>query len=85
MLSTNDFRVSLDNEYDFPAEYSFKFIIKSKSKSKIFGLLPQSKITERLSKNGSYVSITLTKKMNSSEEIVYIYEKASKIKGVISL
>tara|TARA_B100000686_G_scaffold321042_1_gene373322 strand:+ start:528 stop:785 length:258 start_codon:yes stop_codon:yes gene_type:complete len=85
MSNINDFRSAIDEEYDFPAEYSFKFIIKAESKLKILSLLPKSKVTERLSKNGTYVSVTLTQKMNNSEEIVYIYEKASKIKGVISL
>ena len=85
MSNINDFRSAIDEEYDFPAEYSFKFIIKAESKLKILSLLPKSKVIERLSKNGTYVSVTLTQKMNNSEEIVYIYEKASKIKGVISL
>jgi len=42
-------------------------------------------IKEKKSTKGKYVSITLTQFVKNSSEIVYIYEKASKIKGVISL
>ena len=37
------------------------------------------------SRNGKYTSVTLTSVMKNSSEILYIYEKASKIDGVISL
>ena len=40
---------------------------------------------EKTSKNGKYTSVTLTHFVKNSSEILYIYEKASKIKGVISL
>ena len=63
----------------------FKFIVKTGLKEQILELLPGAKKSERVSKNGNYVSVTLSQIMKNSEEIVYIYEKAYKIKGVISL
>jgi len=85
MLNSNSFKNSLDEEYNFPCDYNFKFIILSNSKEKIFNLIPDAKRIERTSKNGKYTSITLTHVVKNSSEILYIYEKASKIKGVISL
>lgn len=85
MLNSNSFKKSLDEEYNFPCDYNFKFIILSNSKEKIFNLIPDAKRNERTSKNGKYTSITLTHVVKNSSEILYIYEKASKIKGVISL
>ncbi len=85
MLDSNSFKKSLDDEYKFPCEYNFKFIILTKFKDKIFDLIPESKRNERTSKNGKYTSVTLTHLVKNSSEILYIYEKASKIKGVISL
>ena len=44
------FKNTLEEEYDFPAEYSFKFIIKSESISKVLDLLPDSDYSKRESK-----------------------------------
>ena len=85
MKALDSFKKSLEEEYNFPTSYTFKFIIASKSKDKVIGLLPEAKRSEKKSKNGKYTSVTLTSVMKNSSEILYIYEKASKIKGVISL
>ncbi|MAD59482.1 MAG: DUF493 domain-containing protein [Flammeovirgaceae bacterium] len=79
------FKNTLEEEYDFPAEYSFKFIIKSESISKVLGLLPDSDYSKRESKNRKYTSVTISKIMKNADEILYIYEKASKIDDIISL
>ena len=85
MKRSESFKKSLDEEYNFPASYNFKFIVASVSKNKIIDLLPEAKCSEKKSKNGKYTSVTLTSVMKNSSEILYIYEKASKIDGVISL
>ena len=85
MPNYKSFKATLEEEYNFPAQYIFKFIVKTESKKYILELLTGAKKSERVSKNGNFVSITLSQIMKNSEEIVYIYEKASKIKGVISL
>tara|TARA_Y100001970_G_C14122875_1_gene797309 strand:- start:862 stop:1119 length:258 start_codon:yes stop_codon:yes gene_type:complete len=85
MSSLKSFKAALEEEYSFPTEYVFKFIIKSSSKQDVIDLLPDAMIKEKKSTKGKYVSITLTQFVKNSSEIVYIYEKASKIKGVISL
>ena len=85
MPNYKSFKATLEEEYNFPAQYIFKFIVKTELKKNILELLPGAKKSERVSKNGNFVSITLSQIMKNSEEIVYIYEKASKIKGVISL
>jgi len=85
MSSLKSFKAALEEEYSFPTQYVFKFIIKSSSKQDVIDLLPDAMIKEKKSTKGKYVSITLTQFVKNSSEIVYIYEKASKIKGVISL
>ena len=85
MPNYKSFKATLEEEYNFPAQYIFKFIVKTELKKNILELLPGAKKSERVSKNVNFVSITLSQIMKNSEEIVYIYEKASKIKGVISL
>ena len=85
MQGSESFKKSLDEEYNFPANYNFKFIVATESKNKVIDLLPEAKCSEKKSRNGKYTSVTLTSVMKNSSEILYIYEKASKIDGVISL
>ena len=87
MSRLESFKNTLEEEYQFPAEYKFKFIVASASASisKVLDLIPNSDYSKRESKNGKYTSITITKMMNNADEILYIYEKASKINGIISL
>ena len=85
MTGSYSFKKSLDEEYNFPTKYNFKFIVATKEKNKVIDLLPKAKIAEKKSRNGKYTSLTMTSLMKNSSEILYIYEKASKIKGVISL
>ena len=85
MSNIDSFKNTLEEEYDFPAEYSFKFIIKSESISKVLDLLPDSDYSKRESKNRKYTSVTISKIMKNADEILYIYEKASKIDDIISL
>ena len=85
MTGSDSFKKSLDEEYNFHTEYNFKFIVATKEKNKVIELLPKAKIAEKKSRNNKYTSLTMTSLMKNSSEILYIYEKASKIKGVISL
>ena len=85
MKGSESFKKSLDEEYNFPATYNFKFIVATESKKKVIDLLPEAKCSEKKSRNGKYTSVTLISVMKNSSEILYIYEKASKIDGVISL
>ena len=54
MSDLDSFKSTLEEEYDFPAEYSFKFIIKSESIAKVLDLLPGSDYSKRESKNKNY-------------------------------
>ena len=85
MSRLDSFKNTLEEEYQFPAEYKFKFIVASESISKVLDLIPNSDYSKRESKSYKYTSITITKMMNNADEILYIYEKASKIDGIISL
>ena len=85
MIGSDSFKKSLDVEYNFPSKYNFKFIVATKEKNKVIDLLPKAKIAEKKSRSGKYTSVTMTSVVKNSSEILYIYEKASKIDGVISL
>ena len=75
----------LENEYEWPADYRFKFIIPKDREQEIEVMFPKEKIEYRASKKGNYLSVTFSKLCQNSEEIIHIYEQASTIKGLILL
>jgi putative lipoic acid-binding regulatory protein len=85
MEEKDKFRALLDDSYQWPDFYEFKFIIKSDDKLLIIEKLPGFTIHETPSKQGKYTSITARKLMNTTDEVIKVYEMIGAIKGVISL
>ena len=87
--SWDNLREKLNNHYSWPSIYLFKFIIpndESKTTTLISFFQDETdKINLNSSSTGKYTSVSVHKKMNSAEEIIEIYEKATKIEGIIAL
>lgn len=79
------FKEKLEAQTTFPTLYMFKFIVPNGSEAQVAALLPNNKMTLKHSSKGTYVSATIKAMMPNSGSILDIYEKASKIEGVISL
>ncbi len=84
-MITQKFKDLLDESYQWPDYYEFKFIVKIADKALILEKLPGYTITEQPSKKGNYICINAKKLMKSTDEVVEIYEVIATIKGVISL
>lgn len=84
-MSHEKFKDLLDQSYQWPDYYEFKFIIKTQEKHQVEGLLPGFTINETVSAKGNYTSISARKLMKSTQEVLEVYELISKVKGVISL
>lgn len=84
-MDTTKFKALLDDQMNWPDYYKFKFITETDKKHHLLDALTEHNIEERSSKNGKYVSITSKKLVHSSDEVIAIYSKISKIEGVISL
>jgi uncharacterized protein len=84
-MAHDKFRELLDQTYQWPDFYDFKFIIKSDDKKTLEEKLEGLTITETPSKNGNYTCITARKLIKSTEEVIEIYELAGTVKGVMSL
>ncbi len=83
--SFKDLRAKLDEFYRWPCYYTFKFIVP---KAKLANLLPifyKGAISKRDSKHGKYIAVTVEAEMNSSGEVLSIYQQAMKIEGIVSL
>lgn len=83
--TTESFKEKLDNEYVWPALYTFKFIVPEQKIEEIRTLLAKHELSEKASSKGKYKSVTAKVMAESSDYIVDIYIKASKIDGIISL
>ncbi len=80
-----DFKELLDNQYNWPADYLFKFIVTKEFKEELLVVLGGHKAIEKPSSKGKYVSVSLRILMHSAEEVMAMYTKASKVKTVMSL
>ena len=79
------FRSKVEQQHQFPGEYSFKFIVPQAKKQDVLDLLPKGKLTFRDSSNGKYVSVTLKAQLQSSQEVLDVYIAANHIEGCIAL
>lgn len=84
-MDNEKFKALLEESYQWPDFYEFKFIIKTDDKSLIIAKLEGFTIHETPSKKGNYTSVSARKLMKSTEEVLAVYELMSTIKGVISL
>ncbi len=72
----------------FPADYLYKFIVPTDENQvqevkDLFG--KKGKIDTRVSKTGKFESVSVRLVVASSNEVIDYYQKAEKIKGIISL
>lgn len=81
----DSFREKLNQHYQWPAVYIFKFIVPSGKETEVRDLLPLYPATEKLSANGKYTSVTLQVSMASADAVIAVYERATKIEGLIAL
>ncbi len=79
------FKEKLEANGQFPMLYMFKFIVPNGKESQVAELFPKNEMLVKESSGGKYVSTTIQAMMDSADQIIDIYEKASSIEGLISL
>lgn len=80
-----EFKELLDEQNDWPAPYTFKFIAPRQRLDALKSVFGDHPVKVRASSKGNYMSVTARMRMESSEDVVAIYEEASDIDDVISL
>ena len=78
-------KLVLEETVKFPSEYLFKFIVPIGEVHKILFILQGMEIEQKASANGNYISVSGKIIMQTSDDIIVIYRRASVIKGIISL
>lgn len=79
------FKELLDVEYDWPAEFHFKFIVPTEQVAALTELLQTDRIKLKASRNNRYTSINAWMKLSSSDEVIYVYDRVEQIPGIIAL
>jgi uncharacterized protein len=82
---TYSLKEKLEQHYAWPALYTFKFIVPKGREIEVTSLFPNHTATERISKNGNFISITLEMMMPSSDAVIQVYQATYKIEGIIAL
>ena len=75
----------LDNYYEWPVEYYFKFIVPNTRMLQFEKLFAEYELTSRPSRKGKYVGVTIKKIVASSREVIEIYKLSESIEGIMSL
>lgn len=91
--TTDEFYIRLKEKLEentiFPAEYLYKFIVpthedKIAQMYKVFDG-KKAEISTNNSSSGKYTSFSIKIWVETSDEIIHLYQKAGKIAGIISL
>lgn len=83
------FKAQLNEAYNFPAKYIYKFIVPAEQGSiaLIHAIFENANagFFSRDSKNGKYTSLTVTIEAESADAIINYYQEVASIKGVVML
>ncbi|MFP5457746.1 MAG: DUF493 family protein [Bacteriovoracia bacterium] len=79
------FRELLDQNYQWPDFYTWKFIVKVDSHDRVVALLVGHEVSIKTSGKGNYVSITSRKFVATTDEVIEVYRLIATIPGVMSL
>lgn len=79
------FRELLDQSYQWPDFYTFKFIVKTENRDQVVALLDGHEVQFKVSEKGNYISITSRLYVKSTDEVLKVYEAMSLVPGVMSL
>jgi putative lipoic acid-binding regulatory protein len=85
MDSFKAFKEKLDQEHKWPDTYVFKFVVPAGKTTEFKTEFSDEVFQEKKSKAGNYISFTLKKKLQSSDEVIEMYLQARKIEGIIAL
>lgn len=75
----------LDDFYQWPASYPFKFIVRHEQVAELEALFPGDTFSTKPSANGKYTGMTLEKVMQSSDDVLAVYEKVKVVPGLMAL
>ena len=79
------FKLLLEETYQWPDYYMFKFIVKVEHKDQVLTLLEGHEIEFKHSEKGNYISVTSRVIINHTDEVIEIYHRLKMVPGILSL
>jgi putative lipoic acid-binding regulatory protein len=79
------FQDLLDEQTEWPTEYLFKFIVPRPELPELKEALDEKPDKERASRKGNYVSVTMSRHVTSSDEVIDVYQSVAEVEDVIAL
>ncbi len=79
------FRSLLNEQYDWPTSYTFKFIVPRDQLSEVEAVFADDERRIRESTRGRYCSVTVVREVASAEDVIAVYSAAGEIEGIVSL
>lgn len=70
---------------EWPRIYPFKFIVPIDKVNEVYALFRKQDTTTRVSKKGNYISVTAKPFMYNSDKVIEMYQRASRIDGLMAL
>lgn len=81
----DQFRRMLDEYYEWPSPYTFKFIVPAVRLDELRELLDGHELKTRASSKGKYVSVSLSPVMDSSDAVLRLYTRVNGVEGLVAL
>lgn len=78
-------RDKLAQHMQWPADYTFKFVVPAESRALALELLGEPRPSERPSRNGRYVSLTSRRCVSDPDAVIAVYRALAVVPGIISL
>ena len=85
MKDWEKFKALLDEHYSWPQPYKFKFIVPAHKKDEAAEILNDHDLDFRPSRTGKYTSVTAVRVFHETDQVIEVYQRVSKIDGLISL
>lgn len=82
----------LRNHHEFPGAFEFRAVVRPENRSAVVSAVvaavshpsPLRGLTERLSRQGNYVSVRIRVEVQSAEEVLDVYEVLRALDGVLT-
>lgn len=81
----DQFRRLLDEQNEWPDHFTFKFIVPIERFEQLRSLLNDHDFETRSSRKGNYVSVTLNPLIESTDEVIELYNRVSIVEGLVAL
>lgn len=87
ILSNESFKELLNAHYEWPTNYTFKFIVRVDQVSTVLNYFDneEMQVDKKPSKQGNYISISITMVVSDADHVITVYEKLEQVQGIIKL